>query len=246
MNTYWLETKYECLKMLRQPGRLAPLVLFPVVFYAFFGLSGKGMRGVNMATYLLGTYGVFGIMGASLMGIGSGLAVERGLGWMQVKRASPMPAASDLIAKIAAAVMLGLIIVAVLFGMGFGFGGVRLPAGRIAGLAATLILGTIPFCALGVAIGYFAKAQSVHGIINLFYLPMSFCSGLWIPISMLPDFLQAAAPALPSYHLAQTALNILGQESSGTLAGHIVALVGFTVLFAAAARYGYARDEARS
>jgi ABC-2 type transport system permease protein len=246
VNTYWLETKYECLKMLRQPGRLAPLVLFPVVFYAFFGLSGKGIRGVNMATYLLGTYGVFGIMGASLMGTGSGLAVERGLGWMQVKRASPMPPASDLIAKIAAALMLGFIIVALLLGLGYGFGGVRMPASQVAALSATLIFGSVPFCALGVAIGYFAKAQSVHGIINLFYLPMAFCSGLWIPISMLPDFLQTAAPALPAYHLAQAALVILGQPAAGSLMGHIAALVGFTLLFAAAARYGYARDEARS
>jgi ABC-2 type transport system permease protein len=246
VNTYWLETKYECLKMLRQPGRLAPLVLFPVVFYAFFGLSGKGIRGVNMATYLLGTYGVFGIMGASLMGIGSGLAVERGLGWMQVKRASPMPPASDLIAKIAAALMLGVIIVVLLLGLGYGFGGVHMPLGQVAALSATLIFGSVPFCALGVAIGYFAKAQSVHGIINLFYLPMAFCSGLWIPISMLPDFLQAAAPALPAYHLAQAALVILGQPASGSLMVHISALVGFTVLFAGVARYGYARDEARS
>ena len=54
-------------------------------------------------------------MGAALMGIGAGVAVERGLGWMQVKRASPMPAAADLLAKIIASVLLGLTIVALLF-----------------------------------------------------------------------------------------------------------------------------------
>ena len=246
MNTYWLEMKYECLKMLRMPGRIAPLVLFPVVFYALFGLSGNGMRAVDMSTYLLGTYGVFGIMGAALMGIGGGLAVERGLGWMQVKRASPMQPAADLVAKIAASVMLGAMIVGLLLVLGFGFGGIRMRAGQVAAVSATLILGSIPFCALGVAIGYFTKAQSVHGVINLIYLPMAFCSGLWIPISLLPLFLQGVAPALPPYHLAQAALAILGQRVEGTLAGHIAALVGFTALFAAVAGYGYARDEARS
>ena len=51
---YWLEAKYECLKLLRMPGKLAPLILFPVVFYVFFGLGNKGGRGaINMATYML-------------------------------------------------------------------------------------------------------------------------------------------------------------------------------------------------
>lgn len=244
---YWLEAKYECLKLLRTPGKLGPLILFPLVFYAFFGLGGMGKgSSIRMATYLLGTYGVFGIMGAALMGIGAGVAVERGLGWMQVKRASPMPAAADLLAKIVAAVLLGLTITTLMLILGWTLGGVRLPISQIAGLVAALTLGSIPFCALGLTIGYFASAQSVQAVVNLFYLPMAFCSGLWIPMPMLPDFLQTVAPVLPAYHLAQTALLILNQPAQGTIGGHAAALAAFGLVFAGLAWIGHSLDESRS
>jgi ABC-2 type transport system permease protein len=199
-----------------------------------------------MATYMLGTYGVFGITGAALMGVGAGVAVERGLGWMQVKRASPMPTAADLLAKIIAAVLIGLTIVSLLFTTGYLFGGVELPLANAAALFATLALGTIPFCALGLAIGYFASAQSVHAVVNLFYLPMAFCSGLWIPLPMLPDFLQTIAPIFPAYHLAQAALLILKQPAVGSITGHVAALAAFTIVFGGLAWTGHSRDESRS
>ncbi|HYP05993.1 MAG TPA: ABC transporter permease [Bryobacteraceae bacterium] len=245
--SYLLEAKYECLKLLRTPGRLGPLVLFPLVFYGFFGLGTKqGTGQVQMSTYLLGTYGVFGVMGAALMGIGAGVAVERGLGWMQVKRASPMPSGADLLAKVLASTLLGLTIVSLLLAIGFVWGGVRLDIADTAALVATLVAGTVPFCALGLAIGYFASAQSVHAVVNLFYLPMAFCSGLWVPISMLPEFLRDIAPALPAYHLAQTALLILRQPAAGSIGGHVAALAAFTVVFLGLAWLGHSLDESRS
>ena len=113
-------------------------------------------------------------------------------------------------------------------------------------LFAASALGTIPFCALGLAIGYFASAQSVHAVVNLFYLPMAFCSGLWIPMPMLPDFLQTIAPAFPAYHLAQAALLILHQPAVGSFSAHIAALAAFTILFTGVAWAGHSLDESRS
>lgn len=245
--TYWLETKYECLKLLRMPGKLLPQIFFPVVFYSFFGLSSRTPKGAgNMALYLLGTYGVFGVMGAALMGVGAGVAIERGLGWMQLKRASPMPAVSDLLAKFVVAVLLGLTSVALLFGLGFVFGGVRIPVATAFSFAATMALGAVPFCALGLAIAYFATAQSANAVINLIYLPMAFCSGLWIPMPLLPTWMQNAASASPAYHLAQTALLILNQPASGTIGGHVGALLAFTMFFSGIAWLGYSLDESRA
>ena len=69
-----------------------------------------------------------------------------------------------------------------------------------------LALGTIPFCALGCALGYVAGPNSAPMLANLIYLPMSLLSGLWFPIELMPSFLRSLAPALPPYHLAQLAL----------------------------------------
>ena len=148
---YALEAKYEFLKLLRMPGYAIPSIAFPAMFYLLFGVvfGGRGLGGATMATYLIATYGAFGVIGAALFGFGVGVAVERGQGWMMLKRASPMPPMAFFVAKLfdvrdvrrydraRCSAMLGI-----------AFGGVRMPP-RVAALGATLVLGAIPFCALG-------------------------------------------------------------------------------------------------
>src|SRR5271157_1542981 len=92
---YLKEAKYEFLNRLRLRAYSLSTILFPVMFYVLFGLvlnpKDAPVGGTTITTYLIATYGTFGVMGASLFGTASGLAAERGLGWLQVKRASPMP-----------------------------------------------------------------------------------------------------------------------------------------------------------
>ena len=80
MRTYALEAKYEFLKLLRMPGYAVPSIAFPAMFYVLFGvLVGRGaVGGISMPTYLIATYGAFGVIGASLFGFGVGVAIERG------------------------------------------------------------------------------------------------------------------------------------------------------------------------
>jgi len=59
---------------------------------------------------------------------------------------------------------------------------------------------------MGLAIGYFAGPNSAPAAINLIYLPLSFCSGLWVPYMFLPKLVRQIALALPPYHLSQLAL----------------------------------------
>ncbi len=89
-------------------------------------------------------------------------------------------------------------IMLLLLAVGFAFGGVRLPLATAAKLVGILVAGSIPFSAMGLAIGYFAKPNSAPAVVNLIYLPMSFCSGLWIPLFMLPHGLQTFAKFLPA------------------------------------------------
>jgi ABC-2 type transport system permease protein len=108
----------------------------------------------------------------------------------------------------------------------------------------TLLLGAFPFCAFGLAIGYFAGPNSAPAVVNLLYLPMGFISGLWIPLPALPKFFQVLAPALPSYHFGQLALGQIG-AAAGSPSMHAAALVAFTVVFLIVATIGYRRDEGK-
>src|SRR5258708_22522084 len=206
------EAKYEFLKSLRNPMYSVSTLLFPIMFYILFGLvMGRQMiGGIRTTVYLIPSYGTFGVMGASLFGTAASLASERGLGWLQVKRASPMPPFAYFLAKVVMSLIFSAIVITLLFLLGVTFGGVHLPALNLAKLALTLIAGSLPFCAMGLAIGYFAGPTSAPAFINIFYLPMSFCSGLWMPIMFLPTIIQQIAVFLPSYHLAQLALSRVG------------------------------------
>ena len=242
---YWLELKSEFLKMFRLPAYALPTLAFPLLFYVFFGLAfGRGSNGMTMAKYLIATYGAFGVIGASLFGFGVGVAIERGQGWLQVKRASPMPLGAWFAAKIGMAALFSATIVLGLFALGATFGGVRFTPAVWSELMVIFVSGALPFCAFGLSIGYLAGPNSAPAIVNLIYLPMSFASGLWVPIQFLPNFMQKMAPFLPPYHLAQLALKTIG-ATKGPLSTNVIALASFTVLFIALAAAAYRRDEGK-
>ncbi|MEP7326576.1 MAG: ABC transporter permease [Gemmatimonadota bacterium] len=244
---YVAEIKYEFLKTIRLPGYVIPTLLFPLMFYLLFGLAlgPKAGGGIEAATYLIATYGAFGVIGASLVGFGVSVATERGQGWLLVKRASPMPPMAYFAAKIAMSMLFSLILVILLLTLGTGFGGVHLSVSTMLVLAGTLVAGALPFCAMGLAVGYLAGPNSAPAIVNLIYLPMSFASGLWIPMEVLPKFFKVLGPMLPAYHFAQLGLASLGYGQGSTLV-HLLVLGGYAVGFLVVAMIAYRRDDGRT
>lgn len=243
---YLKEAKYEFLKNLRLRVYTASVLSFPLMFYILFGLvlnSKENFGGTHVPTYLIATYGTFGVMGASLFGTAAGLAADRGLGWLQVKRASPMPPFAYFAAKVVVSLIFSTMIVLALFGLGLGFGGVRMPVTDFARLLGTLVAGSLPFSAMGLALGYFTGPNSAPPTINLIYLPMSFCSGLWVPFMFLPKIVRQIALVLPPYHLSQLALGVVGAGTHESNATHWEALLAFTLICLGVARIGFQRDQ---
>ena len=243
---YFKEAKYEFLKNLRLRVYTLSVISFPLMFYVLFGLvlnAKESIGSTSVPTYLIATYGTFGVMGASLFGTASGLAADRGLGWLQVKRASPMPPFAYFAAKVILSMIFSATVVMLLLVLGVSLGGVRLPVAETAKLAGTLVIGSLPFSAMGLAIGYFAGPNSAPAVINLFYLPLSFCSGLWVPYMFLPKVVRQIALVLPPYHLSQLALGIVGAGRHESAATHWEVLLGFTLICLGIARIGFQRDQ---
>jgi ABC-2 type transport system permease protein len=248
LRVYAMEARCEFLKALRLPAYVVPTLSFPLIFYVMFGLifGSQQIGSISTAAYMLASYGAFGVIGASMFGFGIGVAVERGYGWTQLKRASPMPPLAYFAAKAIMSLLFSVILVLGLFTLGFTVGGVRLPLSAWVELAAVLVAGSIPFCALGLAIAYFAGPSSAPAVVNLLYLPMAFCSGLWVPLPFLPKLLQHVAPFLPPYHLAQLALGVVAAAPLDRIViQHWAALAGFTIFFLLPARLGYNRDDVK-
>jgi ABC-2 type transport system permease protein len=245
---YLLEARYELLKMLRLPAFVVPTIGFPLMFYTLFGLvlPASGANAARTTSYLLATYGAFGVIGISLFALGVGVATERGQGWLAVKRASPMPVSAYFFGKYAMTVLFAVVLVALLALLGVAFGHVQLTATQWTSLALVNVLGGLPFCAMGLAVGYIAGPNSAAPIVNAIYLPMAFLSGLFIPASMLPKALQLVAPIFPPYHLGQLALKAAGVLPAKGAWANAAALLGFGVLFSIVALLAYRRDEGKT
>lgn len=243
---YLLETRAQFLSVWRRPAFSIPTLAFPVMFYVFFGIvmaPGGAPAGVSAAvpTYLLATYGVFAVLAPSLFGFGVGVAVERDSGALALKQTTPLPAGAYFFARVATALLFGVLLVTVLFLLGAYAGGVALPRGQWFLLAGAILAGVLPFSALGLMIGSWARGQAAVAIVNVVFLPMALLSGLWFPIAMFPGFLQSAANLFPAYHLSQLALKVVALDAGQPPAFHLAVLAGETVVCLAVAALGFRR-----
>jgi ABC-2 type transport system permease protein len=244
-----LEAKLECLKLLRLRAYVLPSLFFPAMFYMLFAVAFGARRSagaISIGTYMIATFGTFGVMGSALFALGVGVATERGQGWLTVKRASPLPPIVYFLAKVLMSMFFAALNVAILFALGAAFAHVRMAPATWALVATILVVGAAPFCALGCALAFLVGPNSAPAIVNLVYLPMAFTSGLWMPLELLPKFMQAIAPFLPPYHLSRLALGVIDPGSGTGALGHIGALLLSTLIFLAVAVVGYRRDDGKT
>ncbi len=243
------EARCEFLRLLRTRSFALSIIGFPVVFYLFFGIimnRGEHIGTISVAKYVLASYAVFGMVGAALFGIGVGLASDLAAGWLDLKRASPMPPMAYVLAKCTSAMVFGICIVSVLALMGITLGHVSLTLVEYARMIGLTVVGVIPFACMGMALALLVPFSSAPGIANMIYLPMSFCGGLWVPIMFLPHLLQKAAVLLPTYHLGQLMLGAFGYANSGSNLSHWYGLLGFTLLMLGIAGIALRRIEQNS
>ncbi|MDP9049714.1 MAG: ABC transporter permease [Acidobacteriota bacterium] len=249
LRIFLVEARYEFVRLLRTRAFSLSVIGFPVAFYIFFGIvmnRGEMIHGVSVAKYMLATYAVFGMVGAALFGIGVGLAGELNAGWLELKRASPMPPLAYLLAKCCGAMGFGVIIVCLLTLIGIAGAHVSITVTEFARLIGLTMVGVIPFACLGMAVALLVPFNSAPGFTNMIYLPMSFCGGLWIPIMMLPKVMQKFALLLPTYHLSQLTLGAFGYASNGTTASHWIGLLGFTLVMLGVALLAFRKLERNS
>jgi ABC-2 type transport system permease protein len=249
LSIFLREARYEFIRLLRTRSFALSIIGFPVVFYIFFGLvmnRGGHIGSISVPKYMLAGYAVFGMVGAALFGIGVGLAGELAAGWLELKRASPMSPLAYLLAKCCSAIAFGIIIVSILIFLGITVGHISLILPEYLRMIALTVVGVVPFACMGMAMALVVPFSSAPGIANMIYLPMSFCGGLWIPIMFLPRLLQKFAALLPTYHLSQMMLNILGYASTGSNTSHWPGLVGFALIMLGIAAIAFRRLEQTS
>ncbi|RYY45955.1 MAG: ABC transporter permease [Sphingomonadales bacterium] len=186
---------------------------------------------------------MFAATGPALFGFGAGVAVERESGLIELKRVSPLPGGAYVVAKLVSAAAMAALALVLIYGLSL-VGGVRMPAEKWALLVAVHLVSVVPFALIGFTIGMRMGAKGSIAAANAFYLGFSILGGLWMPITILPPWMQHLAWATPSFHLGQLALSVIGVLPQGSILAHIAALVGITILAAWLAVGGWRRSPA--
>jgi ABC-2 type transport system permease protein len=245
LKMFLAQTKSELLIRWRVPAFSVTNLVLPIVFFIFFGLPIAHLRsadGVSIGAYLLASFGAYAVGNVMVYGFGIGVANERGMKIDRLMRASPLPPYVFMLAKVATALLFALLALVLLIGFGIVAGGIRETPIVWATVIARLLAGSLPFIALGFAIGYWSGPNAAPAVANLIYLPLSFASGLFVPLDQLPGFVRALAPFLPSYHYAQLAWSALGAGRE-SLGASLLWLAGYTALFLTLALRAYRREE---
>ncbi len=231
IHAYLTEAKYETLRMLRSPAFGIPFLTLPVALYLLFGIVIFGaIKDPKAIIQIFTGFDAFGVMGPGMFGFGVVVALEREQGLLTLKRALPMPPGAYLFAKMCMAMLFSGIITATMIIAALGVVHFSLSIVQIAGVAAINILGSLPFCALGLFIGTRTSGRSAPAITNVVYLAMIYLSGLFFPI---PKALQAVMQASPAYHIEQLMLSAVGGAAEGAVIVHVAVLTGLTLLLVA-------------
>jgi ABC-2 type transport system permease protein len=234
---YLGDIRFELVKMIRTPAFAIPTLLFPILFFMLFGvLMGSARGNAQMSLFAFASYGVFGAIAPGLFGFGVSLAFEREQGLLVFRQAIPMPAGSYLLARMVMAMIFVAVGSLAMIALALFVAHVPLTLGQIVTVFFVNVLGVLPFCAMGLFVGSLVSGQAAPAIVNLIYIPMSFLSGLWVPMQFLPKAVQQLAPIWPAHHLVQLSLAAVDAPGTvGSTGNHVGALVGVTVLFFALA-----------
>jgi ABC-2 type transport system permease protein len=234
-----VETGEGLRAIIREPVALFFSVVMPVGFYVLFaGLYGRFTTpdGIPVAARMVATYGTFAVVSVMMMNPGISVADDRTRGWLRVKKVSAAPIGTTIAAKVIAALPYALVSLAAISVASLVIAGPVLGVGTWLRIVAVLLVGSLPFALLSLAVGFVASSNAAVAILNALLFPMTIASGLWVPLEIMPGFVQAIAPYVPMWHLSELALAQL--TGAGGL-GHLVALLVSTVIAAALAGLAY-------
>jgi ABC-2 type transport system permease protein len=236
--------RYELMRILRSRRFVILALGFPLgLFYVIAGpnrnVTNLGHSGLSAPLYYMVGLAAFGTMNA-MMSSGARIAAERAVGWNRQLRITPLTTREYFRAKVVTGYVMCLLTLALLYIAGATLG-VSIPAGEWVRMTILILVGLVPFAAIGILIGHMLTPDSIGPTLGGMTAIFAFLGGVWFPITS--GTLQQIAQLLPSYWLVQAAH--IGVGGSGWNARGWITIAVWTFAAAALARRAYRRDTKR-
>jgi ABC-2 type transport system permease protein len=203
------QTRYELLAFRRNPAAVFFTFIFPlmflVIFNVVFGNQEIDVQGGQIDT---STFYVPGIVGLSVISacytnVAMNISFSRDRGLLKRIKGTPLPAIAFFAGKILQATFVSVILVVLVLVVGIVLYGVDPPADRLPAFFLALLVGSVSFCALGLAItSVIPNADAAPAVVNASILPLLFISNIFIPTSNAPQWLNDVASVFPVAHFA--------------------------------------------
>jgi ABC-2 type transport system permease protein len=245
------QARYALLTSFRTPRTIVFAMAFPVVLLVMFNsiftngaADSVAFAGgtLNASAYFTASLSAYAIALSAFTSLAIGLTAQRETGQLKRLRGTPMPAWTFVAGQVMRAAVVAFLVVAALLATGVVFFGVHLEAERMLGFVLYVVLGTIVFSALGIAItAYTPTVDSASAVAPFVVVMLSFISGVFIAVDQLPNWLEAVGKAFPLYQVAeglQTSL-VSGTGGTGIVAHNVavLALWGVAGVVAATRRF---------
>jgi len=226
-----MQCKIEVLRILRNPYYVFWSLFMPIVFYVVFTrIFNSALEDQQewQAHYLM-SMSAFSVMGSAIMTLGIRLVEERTQGWSMFMRITPLSDTAYFFAKMVGQTVIHTFSIVVIFTAGALINGVSLTAFEWLMCGLWLLFGSLPFLAIGTLVGTMKRVDTASGISNMFYMVLALLGGMWMPLEIMPDFVQTIGKWLPSYHFGSGAWSIVrGNTPDWT---NFILLIGYLVLF---------------
>jgi ABC-2 type transport system permease protein len=241
----------ELKRKLRNRRTLIFTIAFPVVMFVIIGgrlgnapltATPLSAGGPSVASYIMVSMAMYGAM-MSATQTGAAVAVERALGWSRQLRLTPLNPLVNVIIKMIAGMLLGLLAVGSTYIAGAIMGVHLTPVQWISTGLAGWILASAVFTTLGLMVGYMVPGENAAQITSLVIVLLSFIGGLFYPLSSMPDFLQTIAKFTPVYGISQMARSPLTGDPFDIWA--LVNAIVWLALFVAGTVFFFRRDTKR-
>ena len=212
-------------------------VLLPALFTIFFtkifgGQAANAADYQDVAAGFMVSMMAYGAIGAAL-GATIRISFDRASGWLRQLRVTPVPQTHVVAVDVAVGALLTLPSLLVVALVGRFVNGVELGLGTWFGLVGVLWIGSVAFVALGLLLGLSLDEKAAGGAMGLVSVVLATLGGLWVPVEVFPESLQVLARFLPSYWYAELGRDVAAGTPPAPVA--VLALVGFTAVFAALA-----------
>ncbi|WP_413574822.1 ABC transporter permease [Bdellovibrio sp. HCB290] len=229
----------QMLEHLRQPMYVLTTLVFPAMFFWFFGVPNATTSAA--ALLLLGSFSCFAVLGVVLFQFAIGIAQDKNTPWSQYLSILPLPHSLRLVPRILNSFLIATISVLAVTIVALTCTPLTLSEIPWGGFLLALLCGALPFVLLGAALGYAANGKSIVPLANLVYLPLSFAGGLWMPPEALPSAIQKISKYLPTRYFGEFAWAALLKRPLNTAS--ILGIAIYTLIFLVVAVYFFRRNQ---